>query len=200
MKRTALALTLVALSAATMTGCSKSSNVSTASSSAAPAASTGAIVATAGSAFRGKLQQEISSKKSRDGDKFTIENKGEIVNGHLQDVHPAGLGKKPSMVIVFDNLQMPDGTVAAPIDVRIENIGVFGAKSHHLRTIGMMMGGAIAGNMAGHAAHQKHGALAGAAGGYMLSQEMKTDIDVKPGTTIVLKFNKNAIGSATSQQ
>ncbi|HET9030197.1 MAG TPA: hypothetical protein VFN49_08470 [Candidatus Aquilonibacter sp.] len=200
MKRFALALTIAALSASTLSACSKSSNVTTASSSAAPAASSGAVVATAGSTFRGKLQQEISTKKNHDGDKFAIENKGEIVYGHLENVHPAGIGKKPSMTIVFDNLTMPDGTVAAPIDVTIENMGKFGAKSHHWRTIGMVVGGAIAGHMAGGAAHTKHGGLAGAAAGYALSQEMKTDVDVKRGTTVVLKFKKDAVAQASAAQ
>lgn len=197
MKRSALALILVAFSVTTLTACGKSSNVTTARSSAAPAAS-GAVVASAGSTFTGKLQQEISTKKNHDGDRFTIENKGEVVDGHLEDVHAAGLGKKPSMVIVFDDLKMPDGTTAAPLDVKIVNMGAFNAKSHHFRTFGMVIGGAIAGHMAAHAAHAKHGGLGGAASGYLLSQQMKTDVDVHPGTTIVLKFNKDAI-STTSQ-
>ena len=199
MKRFAHAVLALAVSAATLTGCGRSSNVTTSSASAAPAASGGAIIAESGSTFRGTLKQEISSKTSHDGDKFTIERNGEVVNGHLQDVHPAGLGKKPSMVIVFDNVTMPDGTVAAPIDVTIENMGAFNAKSHHFRTMGMMLGGAIAGHMAAHAAHQKHGGLAGAAGGYMLSQEMKTDIDVRRGTLLELRFNSDAVAAPASK-
>lgn len=198
MRRSALALTLVALCATALTACGKSSNVSTASSTAVPAASGGAVVATAGSTFRGKLQQEISTKKSHDGDRFTIVSNGETVEGHLENVQAASFGKKPSMVIVFDDLKMPDGTVAAPIDVKIVNVGTFGAKSHHFRTFGMVIGGAIAGHMAAHAAHAQHGGLAGAAGGYMLSQQMKTDVDVRPGTTVVLRFNKDAVGSSSA--
>lgn len=200
MRRSATALALVALCATTLTACGKSSNVSTANSSAAPAASGGAVVATAGTTFRGKLQQEISTKKSHDGDRFTIVSNGQTVDGHLENVQPAGLGKKPSMVIVFDDLKMPDGTTAEPIDVTILNMGAFNAKSHHFRTFGMVVGGAIAGHMAAHAAHAKHGSLAGAASGYVLSQQMKTDVDVRPGTTVVLRFNKDAMSSSQSQQ
>ena len=197
MKRSAIALILVALFAPALTACGRSSNVSTASSSAAPAASGGTVVVVSGTTFRGKLQQEISSKKSHEGDRFTIENNGTVVEGHLENVHPAGLGKKPSMVLVFDDMRMPNETVAAPIDVKIMNIGAFDAKSHHWRTIGMMIGGAVAGHMAGNAAKTKHGSTAGAAGSYVLSQEMKTDIDVRAGTTVLLKFNKDAIASST---
>jgi hypothetical protein len=183
------ALLMVASLSATLAACSRSSNVTTSSSSVAPAASAGAVVVAAGTTFRGKLQQEISSKTDRDGDRFSIVGNGETIDGHLVNVHPAGLGKKPAMTIVFDNVRTSDGTTAEPVDVTIENIGEFGAKSHHWRTIGMVMAGGIAGHMV---AHKHHGGLAGAAGAYMLSQEMKTDIDVKPGTTIVLKFNKDA--------
>lgn len=201
MKRSAIALTLAVLSASTLAACGKSSNVSTASSSAAPAASGGTVVAAAGSTFRGKLQQEISSKKSHDGDRFSIAGKnGETVDGHLENVQPAGFGKKPSMVIVFDDLKAPDGSTAAPIDVKVVNMGAFDAKSHHWRTFGMVIGGTIAGHMAGGMAHAKHGGLAGAASGYMLSQEMKTDVDVRPGTTVVLRFNKDAMSNGPSQQ
>ncbi len=199
MKRSAIALILVALSASALAACGRSSNVTTASSSAAPAAG-GTVVVAAGTTFRGKLQQEISSKSNHDGDQFSIAaGNGEKVDGHVENVHAAGLGKKPSMVIVFDDVKMPDGTTAAPVDAKIVNMGVLDAKSHHWRTFGMLVGGAIAGHMAGKAANTKHGGLAGAASGYMLSQEMKTDVDVRPGTTVVLKFNKDAVSSSPTQ-
>lgn len=207
MKTTAIILSSVTLFASTLAGCSHSSNVSTASSTtsteSSPAAgangTTGAVLVKAGTVFRGKLQNEISSKKDHDGDKFTIVNDGETIYGHLENVHAAGLAHKPSLVMVFDNVTMANGEVGQPVDVTIENARVFNAKSHHLRTVGMMVGGAIAGHMAGKAAGKKHGGLAGAASGYVLSQEMKTDVDVKPGTTIVLKFNKDAIAATSAQ-
>jgi hypothetical protein len=184
-----------------------SSNVSTASSSAgpgrtgAPGATSNTVVVPAGTTFRGKLQQEISTKKDQAGDRFSIvASNGETVHGHLDNVHAAGLGKKPSMTMVFDDVTMPDGAVAAPIDVTIENMGAFGAKSHHLRTIAMMAGGALAGHMAAKKVGRKHGGLAGAAAAYVLSQEMKTDVDVKPGTVVVLKFKKDAMNSGTTMQ
>jgi hypothetical protein len=184
------ALLLIALAA-----CGKSSNVSTqsagAGSAVASSAAAGTVVAPAGTVYRGKLDKEISSKTSHDGDTFALVGTGAAgplagssVEGHLANVHAAGLAKKPAMTIVFDDIRLADGT-KVPIDVQLQSAGDFGAKSHHLRTIGMMMGGALAGHMA---AGKHHGGLMGAAGGYMLSQEMKTDIDVKPGTIVVVKF------------
>ncbi len=184
------ALLLIALAA-----CGKSSNVSTqsagAGAAAANSAAAGTVVAPAGTVYRGKLDKEISSKTSHDGDTFALVGTeatgalaGSSVEGHLANVHAAGLAKKPAMTIVFDDLRLADGT-KVPIDVQLLSENDFGAKSHHLRTIGMMMGGAVAGHMA---AGKRHGGLMGAAGGYMLSQEMKTDIDVKPGTVVAVKF------------
>ena len=200
MKRPAIALITAVLSVSILSACGRSSNVTTTSSSAAPAASGGTVIAEAGTKFSGKLQQEISTKKSRDGDRFTIENNGTVVDGHLEDVHAAGLGKKPSMVVVFDDYKLPDGTTAAPIDVNVVNSKLFDAKSHHWRTFGMVVGGAIAGHMAAKAANTKHGSVTGAASGYVLSQEMKTDVDIRRGTTVELRFNKDAVSGAPAQQ
>jgi hypothetical protein len=195
------ALLLIALAA-----CGKSSNVSTQSAGANTAADTsgGTVVAAAGSVYRGKLDEEIGSKTSHDGDTFTLAAvdatgplAGSSIEGHLSGVQAAGLAKKPAMTIVFDDVLLSDGT-KVPVNVQLLSTNDFGAKSHHLRTIGMMMGGAVAGHMAAHAAGKGHGGMLGAAGGYMLSQEMKTDIDVKPGTVIAVKFLSPATEAAAT--
>jgi len=189
----AAALLLIALAA-----CGKSSNVTTqsagANSAAANSAAGGSVVAAAGTMYRGKLDKEISSKTSHSGDTFTLVGvgvagplAGSSIEGHLANVQAAGLAKKPAMTIVFDDVLLSDGT-KVPINVQLLSSNDFGAQSHHMRTIGMMLGGAVAGHMAAHMAGKRHGGMLGAAGGYMLSQEMKTDIDVKPGTVIAVKF------------
>ena len=198
MIRTVMAAALSAAFALSLAGCGKSSNVSTQSAGSA-ASGSGAIVVQAGTVFNGKLQQAISSKKSHDGDTFvlvetdTLTHKdpalhGAAINGHLENVTPAGMGHKPGMTIVFDNIQMPDGT-KAPVDVQLISAHQFDAKSHHMRTIGLMIAAGAAGHMA---AGKHHGGMAGAAGGYALSQQMKTGIEVKPGTVVQVKFLKDA--------
>jgi len=174
-----------------------------AAASSAPAAPGGTVIVTKGTKFIGKLGQEISSKKSHDGDTFTLSQAdtvfyripnlhGALIDGHLENVHPAAVGKNPAMTIVFDDIHMPDGS-KVPINVKIDNLGAFDAKSHHWRTLGLMLGGAIAGHMA---AGQHHGGLLGAAGGYIVSQQMKNDIDVKPGTQIEVRFLSDAVEPA----
>ncbi len=198
---------LAALCGLSLAACGKSSNVATQSAASETTAANGPVLVKAGTVFYGKLQQELSSKKSTDGTTFqltetdTLLHKdaalhGAVIDGHLEGVSAAGLAKKPAMTIVFDDIKMPDGTTA-PIDVQLVSLGAFDAKSHKLRTVGMMVGGAIAGHAAAKAAGKKHGGLMGAVGGYALSQEMKTDIDVKPGTTLEVKFLKDAAAQSS---
>jgi hypothetical protein len=148
----------------------------------------GPVVATAGTTFDGTLSTAIGSKTSKDGDTFTLaETKGPLagstVDGHLVGVVAAGPLRKPAMTLVFDDIRLADGT-KEPISVTLVSQGVFDPKSHHLRTIGMMVGGAIAAHHIG-----KGHAMLGAIGGYAASQALKTDMAVPAGATISLKLN-----------
>jgi hypothetical protein len=183
---------IVGITILALCACGGSSNVHTESAAAGAAspAAGGTVLVTAGTQFKGKLAPEISTKTSHDGDTFTItRSDGAVIDGHLEGVSAAGIGHKPALTVVFDDVRLPDGE-KAPINVTLVNVGAFNAKSHHWRTIGMVLGGGAAGHMA---AGQHHGGMLGAAGGYMLSQQMKTDVDVKPGTVIAVKFVNDAV-------
>ncbi|MDQ2873188.1 MAG: hypothetical protein M3R35_08690 [Candidatus Eremiobacteraeota bacterium] len=162
----------------------------------------GPALVAAGTTFYGKLQQPIGTKTSKDGDTFSLAQTdtflhknpalhGAVVDGHLENVHGAGPMHRPSMTLVFDDIKTADGS-KAPVDVRLVSFKSFEPKSHHLRTIGMMIGGAIAGHEVAKHAGRSHGGLMGAAGGYALSQTLKTDIAVPAGTVIELRFNQPA--------
>ena len=181
---------------ALLAACAKSQPVTTQSSGSA-ATTGGTMLVAAGTDFYGKLQQPIGTKTSKDGDTFALVDtdtlfhknpalQGAVITGHLTGISAAGPMKKPAMTIVFDQIQMADGT-KAPVDVELVSANAFEPKTHHLRTIGLMIGGA----MAGHAVN-KHGGLVGAAAGYVLSQELKTDIAVPAGTVIELRFKSAA--------
>ena len=202
MKQTMIGVAIVA--ALTMTACGRSSNVSTQSAVTGAPNAGGAVLVPAGTRVDGRLQTEISTSKDHDGDTFTIAEQdtlmhknpalhGAVVEGHLENVSAAGFNKKPSLTLVFDDIRMADGTTA-PIAVRVENMGKFDAKTHHWRTIGMMVGAGIAGHIA---AGKHNGGKLGAAGAYVLSQEMKTNVDVKPGTLIELRFLQDAVAQGS---
>jgi outer membrane lipoprotein SlyB len=74
----------------------------------------------------------------------------------------------------------------------------FEPKSHHMRTLGLMIGGAIAGHEVAKHTGRRHGGLIGAVGGYALSQSLKTDITVPAGTVIEVKFEKPATTGDTT--
>ena len=160
----------------------------------------------AGTHFFGKLDQPIGTKTSQDGTTFTLTQTdtmfhkdaslhGDVISGHLENVHAAGPMHKPGMTIVFDNVQLADGT-KAPVNVKLVSMNAFEPKSHHLRTLGLVMGGAVAGHMA---AGKHHGGLMGAMGGYALSQSLKTDVSVPAGSVIEVQFLSPVTAGASPQ-
>ena len=180
-------------------------NVTTRSAGAGAAPEGGTTIAAAGTKFYGRLERPIGSKTSRNGDTFSIDEthtrspalRGAIVDGHLEDLQAAGAMRNPKMTIVFDDIRLPDGT-KEPVNVRLVNLKAFEPQTHRLRTIGMMITGAMAGHAVAARTGTKHGALMGAAGGYALSQTLKTDIVVPAGTLIELKFLSPVHGGAGS--
>jgi hypothetical protein len=192
----------VCLSLGVLTACAHhASNVTTRSAGAGQSSVGGTTIVAVGTKYYGKLETPISSKTSKAGDTFALDEtrssdaalKGAIIDGHLEDVQAAGRMRNPKMTIVFDDIRLPDGT-KAPVDVQLVTLQAFSPKTHHLRTIGMMIGGAVAGHIA---ARQRHGALMGAAGGYALSQTLKTDIVVPAGTTLEVRFKSPVTSGAT---
>ncbi len=189
-------LVVIAALGLVLTACSGKAPVNTQSSGANGAAQTGTTVAVAaGTDFYGRLQEPIGSKTSHDGDTFQLDQTdtflhknaalhGAVIEGHVEAVTPAGPARKPAMTLYFDDIKLPDGT-KAPVDVDLVSVNAFEPTTHHLRTIGMMIAGAVAGHaVAGH----HHGGLMGAAAGYVMSQELKTDIAVPAGTVLELRF------------
>ena len=201
----AAALALVATVALAACGHKAVTQTSSATDTVAASAG-GTVLVKAGTKLFGKLEAPINTKVAKDGDTFAIDAsdsmfyknpaalKGAVIQGHLTGVQKAGMGKGAKLTLVFDTIKMADGTTA-PADVSLASLKAFHAKSHHLRTMGMVIGGAIAGHMA---AGKHHGGMLGAAGGYALSQEMKTDIVVPAGTVLTVKFLKDAVSGAAA--
>jgi len=189
---------IAAAIAAALTACAKSAPVTTESRGAGAANTGGTVAVAAGTDYYGKLQAPIGSKTSHDGNTFALSETdtflhkdpalhGAVVEGHLANVSPAGPAHSPSMTLVFDDIKLPDGT-KSPVDVQLVSVNAFEPKTHHLRTIGMMIAGAMAGHAVASKTGHGHGGLVGAAAGYVLSQELKTDISVPAGSVIELKF------------
>jgi hypothetical protein len=196
-----------ALLAVAIAACGHKAVTTESSGSGASTDAGGVQVARAGSEFFGKLDVPVSTKTSHDGDAFTLTQTdtlfhsapglhGAVIDAHVEGVRAAGPMRDPAMTIVFDDIRLPDGT-KEPVNVVLVSTHQFDPATHHLRTVGLMLGGAVAGHIAAAHAGHKHGALMGAAGGYALSQTLKTDVSVPAGSIVELRFKSPVTDSAS---
>jgi hypothetical protein len=156
-----------------------------------------AIVAL-GTEFETKLQQEISTGKNRENDKFALKVrsnnpvlKDSIINGHLENVNKAARGKKAKLNLVFDDITLKNGD-RLPIDATLVNTKIeTKTKGKFLQNAGIILGGATAGRFLGNKTNFKHGGLTGgaAAAAYVLSSP-GGEVVLKRGTDIKLKLSK----------
>ncbi len=146
------------------------------------------------------LNQTLSSKTSHTGDTFTLTEKdtffhrnpaisGAAIEGHLENVTPAGPTHKATMTIVFDDMKLANGTTVA-FPATLKSLSTFEPKTHHIRDLGLIVGAAVAGHMM---AKTHHGGLAGAAAGFALASSLKSDIVVKQGTLVKLKSTQDIV-------
>jgi len=155
----------------------------------------------AGTTFDAKLQEEISTSKDHNQERFTLLEqqpliggnqllKGAQIEGHLEDVVQAARGKKASLHLVFDDIVLKDGTTL-PIDATLVNPNLeTKTQGHLLRNAGVILGGAVAGHFLGKRTGISHGAAAGAtvASGYVLLSP-GGEVLLKRGTDFKLKLN-----------
>ena len=157
-------------------------------------------VVPAGTSFDTILQQDVSTGKNRNNERFTLRTKNSliggnknlkdaVIQGHLEDVVKAAKGKKASLHLVFDDIVLKDGSTY-PIDVTLVNTQVeTKTKGKFVQNAGIILGGAVAGHFLGNKAKFKHGALAGggAAAAFVLSSP-GGEVVLKKGTDIKLKL------------
>jgi hypothetical protein len=166
--------------------------------------SAGALaVVPAGITIDTDLQQELSSDKSTNNQKFSIKVKNGSVSkypalkdatieGHLEKVAKAAKGKKAAMNLVFDDIKLKNGDIEA-IDATLVNTQVeTKTKGTFLKNAGIILGGTIAGNFIGDKTKFKHGKLAGAAAAtaFVLSSP-GGEVVLAKGTDLQLKLKSN---------
>ncbi|MBH8563965.1 hypothetical protein I8748_17545 [Nostoc sp. CENA67] len=164
------------------------------------------ITVPAGTSFDTVLQQEISTGKNQNNDRFVLKIKNSLlkgnpilkdgqIQGHLEDVVKAAKGKKASLHLVFDDVSLKDGS-SYPIDATLINTQLeTKTKGKFIQNAGIILGGAVAGHFLGDKAKFKHGGLAGgaAAAAFVLSSP-GGEVVLKKGTNIKLQL-KSAIGT-----
>jgi hypothetical protein len=169
------------------------------------AAGDGVIVAPAGITFDTDLQQELSTGKNKNDDKFVakIKNgsvskypalKDAVIEGHVENVAKAAKGKKATFNLYFDGIKLKNGT-KIPVDATLVNTQIEGkTKGQFLKNTGLILGGAIAGHFVGNKAEFKHGGLAGAATAtaFVLSSP-GGEVVLKKGTDLQIKLKSNLV-------
>jgi hypothetical protein len=162
------------------------------------------VIAPKGAQFEARLDTELNTKKLHDGDTFTLTEhegffhkappglKGAKIDGHVDNVSAAHLGHGASMNVFFDDVVTADGQ-KAPIDAKVTSTKALEPHTHHLRDVGLIVGGAVAGHVVAAKKGVKHGGAAGAVAGFALATSLKSDIDVKPGTILHLKLNSDIV-------
>jgi hypothetical protein len=164
------------------------------------------VVVKRGTIVYGTLQQSLDSKTNHNGDSFTLsekdtwfhhnpELKGGVIEGHVENVSPAGATHKASMSVILDDIRLPDGTVA-PIHAQILSAKEFEPHKHLFRDTGVIISSAVVGHMVASKMGKQHGGLAGAAAGFALVSTMKSDIRLKKGTVVKLKITQDAAPAA----
>ena len=165
------------------------------------------VLAPKGAEFEARVDQELNTKTLHDGDTFTLTEhegwfhkapaalKGATIDGHVENVSAAKMGHGASMNVFFDDIKTADGATA-PIDAKVTSTKALEPKTHHLRDLGLIVGGAVTGHVVSKRTGVKHGTLAGAAAGFALATSMKSDIDVKKGTIIHLRLNAPVVAGS----
>jgi hypothetical protein len=161
-------------------------------------AQSGTVVTKKGALVDAKITTGLSSKTSKSGDPFSMtvtdsffhrhpELKGTVIDGHVESVSAASPTHKATMNIIFDDITFPNGQ-KEPVSVAVAKMSQIEPKTHHVRDIGIIIGGAVAGHVVSKKTGHNGGTLAGAAAGFALASSLKSDIVIKPGTVIQLKL------------
>ncbi len=148
----------------------------------------------AGTSINGILQEDLSTAKNANNQRFTLKVKDSSlkdaqIQGHLEEVIKAARGKKASLHLVIDDIVLKDGSTY-PIDATLTNTEVESkTQGKFIQNAGVILGGAVAGRFLGDKAKFKHGGLAGgaAAAAFVLSSP-GGEVVLKKGTNVKLKL------------
>ena len=166
------------------------------------------VAAPKGAEIDAKLQTPLSTKTNHDGDPFTLVEydsffhrhpglNGAVIEGHVENVTAASATHKATLNLIFDDIKFADGTTK-PISVKVISLSEFEPKTHHIRDVGLIVGGAVAGHIASKKTGMGGGTLAGAAAGFAIASSLKSDVTVKTGSVVKLRALSDITGPGTT--
>ncbi|PZR56301.1 MAG: hypothetical protein DLM50_08520 [Candidatus Meridianibacter frigidus] len=153
----------------------------------------------AGTDVNATIDGTLDSQSAHVGDVFTAhvvapyprdntDLSGAVITGHVDKVVHAGQGTKPEFHLLFDTIRLSDGSTA-PIDGQVTAMQTKGKMKSGARVAAYTVGGLILGNVLAKTvlgSGARGGGLLGAAGGFILGNNYKNDVQVPAGSTMTV--------------
>ena len=147
-----------------------------------------------GMQFEGTLQQSISSRDAWVGEQIFLINvnstdqtiTGARMFGRVVDVQKPGQGRNAEVLIRFDTLQMPNGTLY-PVIGEVTHVQVKTANNGAKEVLGTF-GGMIIGNILGKWLGTNAGGILGAAGGYLVAKNNREDVTIPANSQVSVRL------------
>ena len=115
-----------------------------------------------------------------------------VASGEVVKVTPAGQGRNPELLLSFTSLTLANGSTY-PINAEVTGAGTKQQPKNGghvaLTTLGGLIGGNIIAKTIFHAA-TGIGGLIGAAGGFLIGQNKKSNLTLSPGANITLTLTR----------
>jgi hypothetical protein len=147
-----------------------------------------------GTQFNGTLLQSISSKTAQVGDQVVLVNvnsadgsiNGARMFGRVAAAQRAGQGQSGQVYLSFDTLQLSNGAIY-PIAGEVTQVNVKTANNGAKEALGAL-GGMIVGNILGKWIGTNYGGLFGAAGGYLVAKNNRSDVSIPANSSVNVRL------------
>jgi hypothetical protein len=147
-----------------------------------------------GTQFSGRLLQSITSKTAQPGDQVVLVNvnsldgsiTGARMFGRVAAAQHAGQGQSGQVYISFDTLQLSNGSIY-PIAGEVTQVNVKTANNGAKEALGAL-GGMIVGNILGKWIGTNYGGLFGAAGGYLVAKNNRSDVSIPANSSVNVRL------------
>lgn len=112
---------------------------------------------------------------------------GATIYGEVMDVQAAHQGVNPSLQISVNSIKLAGTSVQQPISAKVVRMNPVQG-NNFTKEAGGTLGGMLLGNWIGKSLDSNQGGLIGAVGGYLLTSNSKTNLDVAAGSSVTLQL------------
>jgi len=112
---------------------------------------------------------------------------GATIYGEVLDVQAAHQGINPKLEISVDSIQLAGSSDRQPISAKVVRMNPIQG-NNFTKEAGGTLAGMLIGNWIGKSLDSNQGGIIGAAGGYLLTSNSKTNLDVAAGSVVTLQL------------